>query len=133
MKTDQEILLRRIKDSERIDLSLMAPNLSTKTGKQQKTKKQKTATNAYNIESNIELDGLNEDSFVAEFETANKINKFTTDLRNITLHDSNYLNVADDELLSQSVVGDSGNIDLDNAEQIRLVMEMFNVNEVLLF
>ena len=125
--------MRRIKDSERIDLSLMAPNLSTKTGKQQKTKKQKTATNAYNIESNIELDGLNEDSFVAEFETANKINKFTTDLRNITLHDSNYLNVADDELLSQSVVGDSGNIDLDNAEQIRLVMEMFNVNEVLLF
>ena len=125
--------MRRIKDSERIDLSLMAPNLSTKTGKQQKTKKQKTATNAYNIESNIELDGLNEDSFVAEFETANKINKFTTDLRNITLHDSNYLNVADDELLSQSVVGDSGNIDLDNAEQIRLVMEMFNVNEVLFF
>ena len=125
--------MRRIKDSERIDLSLMAPNLSAKTGKQQKTKKQKTATNAYNIESNIELDGLNEDSFVAEFETANKINKFTTDLRNITLHDSNYLNVADDELLSQSVVGDSGNIDLDNAEQIRLVMEMFNVNEVLFF
>jgi len=122
LKTDQEILLRRIKDSERIDLSLMVP-LSTTT----KSKKQKKPTHVYNT-TNIELDPLNEDSFVAEFETANKVNKFTTDIRNITLHD-NYLNVPEDELLSKSVVGETGNIDLDNAEQIRLVMEMFNCNE----
>ena len=97
--------------------------LSTTT----KSKKQKKPTHVYNT-TNIELDPLNEDSFVAEFETANKVNKFTTDIRNITLHD-NYLNVPEDELLSKSVVGETGNIDLDNAEQIRLVMEMFNCNE----
>ena len=90
-----------------------------------KPKKPKKSAHVYNT-TKIELGAsFNESDSFADCD------KFTTDMRNITLHD-NFLSVDETELLSQSVVGESGNIDLDNAEQIRLVMEMFNVNEVLL-
>ena len=109
---DSDMLLNKIKSAESNDMSFL---LNKKQKKSKKNFFEVTETN------------LDEDSFTREFENEKSIKKFTTDLRNITLHDpSNFLQVEEDEL-NATAVGQTGDIDIDNAEQIQLVMELFNI------
>ena len=118
MKTDSEMLLNKIKSSEGNNMSFLLAK------KQKKQKK-----NIFEV-TEVNLDHVNEDSFAREFESDKSLKKFTTDLRNITLHDpTNFIQV-DEEEFNTTTVGQTGDIDLDDAEQIRLVMEMFNMNTV---
>ena len=92
-----------------------------------KQKKQKK--NIFEV-TEVNLGHVDEDSFAREFESDKSLKKFTTDLRNITLHDpTNFIQV-DEEEFNTTTVGQTGDIDIDDAEQIRMVMELFNMNTV---
>ena len=94
--------------------------MSFLTKKQKKSKK-----NVFEV-TEANLENIDEDSFAREFDKS--VQKFTTDLRNITLHDpANFIHVEEEEL-NATPVGQTGDIDIDDAEQIRLVMELFNMN-----
>ena len=96
--------------------------MSFLTKKQKKSKK-----NVFEV-TEANLENIDEDSFAREFDKS--VQKFTTDLRNITLHDpANFIHVEEEEL-DATPVGQTGDIDIDDAEQIRLVMELFNMNTV---
>ena len=96
--------------------------MSFLTKKQKKSKK-----NVFEV-TEANLENIDEDSFAREFDKS--VQKFTTDLRNITLHDpANFIHVEEEEL-NAAPVGQTGDIDIDDAEQIRLVMELFNMNTV---
>ena len=115
MKTDADILLSKLKSAESNDMSFL-------TKKQKKSKK-----NVFEV-TEANLENIDEDSFAREFDKS--VQKFTTDLRNITLHDpANFIHVEEEEL-NATPVGQTGDIDIDDAEQIRLVMELFNMNTV---
>ena len=112
------MLLNKIKSSEGNNMSFLLAK------KQKKQKK-----NIFEV-TEVNLDHVDEYSFAREFESDKSLKKFTTDLRNITLHDpTNFIQV-DEEEFNTTTVGKTGDIDLDDAEQIRLVMEMFNMNTV---
>ena len=118
MRTDSDMLLNKIKNSE-------GNNMSFQLSKKQKKQKK----NIFEV-TEVNLDHVDEDSFAREFESDKSLKKFTTDLRNITLHDpTNFIQV-DEEELNATTVGQTGDIDIDDAEQIRLVMELFNMNTV---
>ena len=118
MRTDSDMLLNKIKNSEGNNMSFL---LSKKQKKQKK--------NIFEV-TEVNLGHVDEDSFAREFESDKSLKKFTTDLRNITLHDpTNFIQV-DEEEFNTTTVGQTGDIDIEDAEQIRLVMELFNMNTV---
>ena len=118
MRTDSDMLLNKIKNSEGNNMSFL---LSKKQKKQKK--------NIFEV-TEVNLGHVDEDSFAREFESDKSLKKFTTDLRNITLHDpTNFIQV-DEEEFNTTTVGQTGDIDIDDAEQIRMVMELFNMNTV---
>ena len=142
LSTDTNKLLSRIKDSERGDFSFAVPELNT-TGKKKGKKR-----------NMVNFDNIEEPAFDDFIMSERQMNQFTTNLRDITINEDHFgIHVEDSDFSAwvvtqslsvgnsyfksencgvnfnpskdKSVLGNSGNIDLDNEEQIRAVMDLF--------